>query len=63
MNILFIKHFCVGFIVSEITRVSIFGYFPLYTFPYICVGYLLVLLSVKYFFYIMVYGMYNGLYV
>ena len=28
MNILFIKHFFVGFIVSEIPRVSIFGYFP-----------------------------------
>ena len=30
MNILFIKHFFVGFIVSEIPRVSVFGYFPLY---------------------------------
>ena len=29
MNILFIKHFFVGFIVSEIHRVSVFGYFPL----------------------------------
>ena len=29
MNILFIKHFFVGFIVSEIPRVSVFGYFPL----------------------------------
>ena len=29
MNILLIKHFFVGFIVSEIPRVSVFGYFPL----------------------------------
>ena len=32
MNILFIKHFVVGFIVSAILRVSVFGYFPLHTF-------------------------------
>ena len=32
MNILLIKHFFVGFIVSEILRVSVFGYFPLYEF-------------------------------
>ena len=30
MNILLIKHFVVGFIVSEIPRVSVFGYFPLH---------------------------------
>ena len=30
MNNLFIKHFFVGFMVSEIPRVSVFGYFPLY---------------------------------
>ena len=30
MNILFIKHLFVGFMVSEIPRVSVFGYFPLY---------------------------------
>ena len=30
MNILLITHFCVGFMVSEIPRVSVFGYFPLY---------------------------------
>ena len=30
MNILFIKHFFVGFMVSEIPRVSVFGYFPLH---------------------------------
>ena len=30
MNILFIKTICVGFIVSEIPIVSVFGYFPLY---------------------------------
>ena len=29
MNILFIKHFFVGFMVSEIPRFSVFGYFPL----------------------------------
>ena len=29
MNILFINHFFVGFMVSEIPRVSIFGYFRL----------------------------------
>ena len=29
MNILFIKHFFVGFMISEIPRVSVFGYFPL----------------------------------
>ena len=30
MNILFIKHFFVGFMVSEIPRVSVLGYFPLF---------------------------------
>ena len=29
MNILFIKYFLVGIMVSEIPRVSVFGYFPL----------------------------------
>ena len=29
MNILLIKHFFVGFMVSEITRVSVFDYFPI----------------------------------
>ena len=29
MNILFIEHFVVGFMVSEIPRVSVFCYFPL----------------------------------
>ena len=29
MNILFIKHLLVGFVVSEIPRMSVFGYFPL----------------------------------
>ena len=33
MNMLFIKHSFKGFIVSEISRVSVFGYFPLY-----CIG-------------------------
>ena len=35
MNILFIKHFLVGCIVSEIPRVSVFGYFPLLRYNYI----------------------------
>ena len=35
MNILFIKYFCVGFMVSEIPRVSIFGYFSLHIYSYI----------------------------
>ena len=30
MNILLKEHFFVGFMVSEIPRVSVFGYFPLY---------------------------------
>ena len=36
MNILFIKYFLVGFMVSEIPRVSVFGHCPYsVTFPYI----------------------------
>ena len=36
MNILFITHFCVGFMVSEIPRVSVFGHCPYsVTFPYV----------------------------
>ena len=36
MNILLIKHFFIGFIVSEIPRVSVFGHCPYsVTFPYI----------------------------
>ena len=36
MNILLIKHFFVGFMVSEIPRVSVFGHCPYsVTFPYI----------------------------
>ena len=39
MNILFIKHFFVGFMVSEIPKVSVFGYCPYFvTFPYITSG-------------------------
>ena len=30
MNILFIKHIFVGFMVSEIPGISVFGYFPLH---------------------------------
>ena len=35
MNILFIKHLIVGFMVSEIPKVSVFGYIPLYMEHYI----------------------------
>ena len=35
MNILYIKQFFVGFMVYEIPRVSVFGYFPLYIYIYI----------------------------
>ena len=36
MNILFVKHFCVGFIDSEIQRVSVFGHCPYAViFPYV----------------------------
>ena len=36
MNVLFIKHFFVGFMVSEIPRVSVFGHCPYsVTFPYL----------------------------
>ena len=38
MNMLFIKHFFVGFMVSEIPRVSVFGYFPLTTDYIICLN-------------------------
>ena len=30
MNMLLIKYFFVGFMVSDIPRVSVFGYFPLH---------------------------------
>ena len=41
MNILFIKHFFVGFMVSEISRVSVFGHCPYsVTFPYIFTNYI-----------------------
>ena len=30
MNILLNKHFFIGFMVSDIPRVSVFGYFPLH---------------------------------
>ena len=35
MNMLFINNFFVGFMVSEIPRVSVFGYFPLYNTNYL----------------------------
>ena len=35
MNMLFITYFFVGFNVSEIPKVSVFGYFPLYIYIYI----------------------------
>ena len=37
MNILFINIFLVGFMVSEIPRVSVFGYFPLSRYIHIIV--------------------------
>ena len=41
MNILYIKHFFVGFMVSEIQRVSVFGHCPYsVTFPYVLIVYL-----------------------
>ena len=36
MNILFSKILCVGFMVSEIPRVSVIGYFPLYIIHIYC---------------------------
>ena len=37
MNILLIKHFFIGCMVSEIPRMSVFGHYPYsVTFPYIC---------------------------
>ena len=36
MNILFIKLFFVGFMVYDIPRVSVFGYFPLPLLPLLC---------------------------
>ena len=39
MNMLFIKHFVVGFMVSEIPRVSVFGHCPYsVTFPHAMMG-------------------------
>ena len=35
MNMLLIKTNCIVFIVSEISRVSVIGYFPLYIYIYI----------------------------
>ena len=38
MNMLFIKHFFVGFMIYEIQRVSVFGHCPYsVTFPYTCI--------------------------
>ena len=45
MNMIFIKHYFVGFMVSEIPRESVFGYCPYsVTFPYlICQRYYFIL--------------------
>ena len=52
MNIVFIKHVFVGCMVSEISRVSVFGHCPyLVTFPYIYALYNLYFLNVYYFTY------------
>ena len=41
MNILFIKHFFVGFMVSKLPRVSVFGHCPYsVTFPYMYYNYI-----------------------
>ena len=48
MNIVFIKHFCLGFMVSEIPRVSVFGYFPL--FQYFEIFLILDLFKILFFF-------------
>ena len=43
MNILLIKHFFIGFMVSEIPRVSVFGHCPYsVTFPYMPQVYILL---------------------
>ena len=36
MNILFINNFFIGFIVSEIQILAVFGYFPLCIYMYVC---------------------------
>ena len=46
MNMLFIKHFFVGFMVSEIPRVSLFGHCPYsVTFPYV---YIIIIIRLWY---------------
>ena len=56
MNILFIIHFFVRFMVSEIPRVSVFGHFPYsVTFPYI---YNLYIISIILYIYIYIYILY-----
>ena len=53
MNILLIKHFFVGFMVSEIPRVSVFGHCPYsVTFPYTnCNIYIIYTFSLILFYY------------
>ena len=49
MNILFIKHFFVVFMFSEIPRVSVFGYYPYsVTFPYIYIYIYLTPINILY---------------
>ena len=45
MNIVLIKHIFVGFMVSEIPRVSIFWHCPV-TFPYYVVNVLIIILTI-----------------
>ena len=62
MNILFIKHFFVGFMVSEIPRVSVFGICPYsVTFPYISTNILIIVFLYSYltYFYIIYYIVYT----
>ena len=49
MNILFIKHFVVGFVVSEIPKVSVFGHCPYsVTFPYVAIQSLYIIRYILY---------------
>ena len=52
MNILLIKHFVVGFIVSDIPRVSVFGHCPYsVTFPYICIVFIRIYICITFYLY------------
>ena len=59
MKMLLITHFFVGFMVSEIPRVSVFGYFPLYVICYYTSRYWYIL--IEYFYYIIFILLYDDL--